>query len=106
MRDVDFSDLHVYINIVLPESDEILKALLQSLVMVAQEDIYFLVGTRRSRNQIVIVGQNEQQLDYIVNRVQDELQLNLNILGPQVLYRETIAQTVCRGKELIRPKHP
>jgi elongation factor G len=68
--------------------------LLQSLDKLADEDPTFHFHQDPDTGQTIISGMGELHLDILVNRLLREYAIQVNVGKPQVVYRETITQSV------------
>ena len=64
------------------------------LEKLADEDPTFRVKFDEDTGQIVISGMGELHLEVVVRRLLDDFNVSVNVGKPQVVYRETITQTV------------
>src|SRR4029078_13091636 len=68
--------------------------LAQALARLSEEDPTFRVRTDEETGQTIICGMGEIHLQIIVDRLMRELNVNANVVRPQVAYRETVGRPV------------
>jgi len=70
------------------------EKLIQILQKIAEEDPTFVLKTDEDAYQTIISGMGELHLDVIVKRIKDEFGIDLLVGKPQVVYKESIEETV------------
>ncbi len=81
-----------------PEEEKLLNALQKML----QEDPTLSLKRDEETEQIILSGMGELHLDVILERLRREHKVDLRSGTPQVVYRETIGQTVGAADEFYR----
>jgi elongation factor G len=85
-----------------PRTNQEQDKLNQSLEKLAEEDPTFIVKSDEDTGQTVISGMGELHLDVLVSRLQSEYNLAVHVGRPQVVYRESVDQTVIQSGSFIR----
>jgi len=77
-----------------PKTRDDVEKLESALAKLVDEDPTFTVKHDEDSAQTIISGMGELHLDVLVTRLLQDFSVNVNVGKPQVVYRETITQTV------------
>ena len=77
-----------------PKTRDDVEKLESALEKLVDEDPTFTVKHDEDSAQTIISGMGELHLDVLVTRLLQDFNVNVNVGKPQVVYRETIAQTI------------
>ena len=77
-----------------PKTRDDVEKLESALAKLTDEDPTFTVKHDEDSAQMIISGMGELHLDVLVTRLLQDFNVSVNVGKPQVVYRETIAQTV------------
>ncbi|WP_051775328.1 translation factor GTPase family protein [Paenibacillus tyrfis] len=102
MRPINFFEPYMIITINKPKTMNDLKRMLLALKRCAEEDSNFMVYLNETSKQTIVAGNGEQHLHSIVDRLSSEFHLDIDVLKPQALYKETIRKTVRSEGRFVR----
>jgi len=77
-----------------PKTRDDVEKLESALAKLVDEDPTFTVKHDEDSAQTIIAGMGELHLDVLATRLLQDFNVNVNVGKPQVVYRETIAQTI------------